>query len=139
MEIRELEKELAEKPQEVEQETVEEALNAIEEPKPITGAADDAEGETPIEEPQAVNLLQFGSVITNIYCGLSDFIYKKIKKSETAPAWDPDSKEALSEALTAFLAQYNVQMTPTTQLIVVVASIEAIRYTVLKPIADADK
>lgn len=128
MEIEELEKELNETPQEVNEATVTEALKQAEEPQVehITPEAVEAEENT-------VNLMQFGQIITNIYCGLSDYVYKRVKKTSSAPEWEQDTKEAIEQSLTAFLAQYNVRMTPTTQLIVVLASVEAVRYTVQRP------
>lgn len=128
MEIEDLEKELNETPQEVNEAAVTEALRQAEEPQTETTKpeADEAEENT-------INLMQFGQIITNIYCGLSDYVYKRIKKTSSAPEWEQDTKEAIEQSLTAFLAQYNVQMTPTTQLIVVLASVEAVRYTVQRP------
>lgn len=128
MEIEDLEKELNEQPQEVNEATVTEALKQAEEPqqeadKPEAGEA----------EENTVNLMQFGQIITNVYCGLSDYVYRRIKKTLSAPEWDPETKKAIEQSLTAFLSQYNVQMTPTTQLIVVLATVETMRYTVKSP------
>lgn len=128
MEIEDLEKELNETPQEVNEAAVTEALKQAEEPQQETAQPEAGEA-----EESTVNLMQFGQIITNIYCGLSDYIYKRVKKTSSAPEWEPDTKEAIEQSLTAFLAQYNVQMTPTTQLIVVLASVEAVRYTVQRP------
>ena len=128
MEIEELEKELNEQPQEVNKEAVTEALKQAEEPQ-----TEATKPEAEEAEENTVNLMQFGQIITNIYCGLSDYVYKRVKKTASAPEWEPETKEAIEQSLTAFLAQYNVQMTPTTQLIVVLASVEAVRYTVQRP------
>lgn len=127
MEIEDLEKELKETPQEVNEAAVREALKQAEEPQAEPTAPEAGEAE------ESVNLMQFGQIITNIYCGLSDYVYKRVKKTSSAPEWEQDTKEAIEQSLTAFLAQYNVQMTPTTQLIVVLASVEAVRYTVQRP------
>lgn len=127
MEIEDLEKELKETPHEVNDAAVTEALKQAEEPQPA------AQPEAGKGEENNVNLMQFGQIITNIYCGLSDHVYKRVKKTSSAPAWEPDTKEAVEQSLTAFLAQYNILLTPTIQLIIVLASVEAVRYTVQIP------
>lgn len=133
MELEELENELRQTPQEVDETAVKEALQQAEEPQPDKQPEQQQE-----QEENTVNLMQFGQIITNMYCGLSDYVYKRVKKTDSAPAWEPETKEAIEQSLTAFLAQYNVQMTPTTQLIVVLVSVEAVRYTLKRPQISTD-
>lgn len=133
MEIEDLEKELGEQPQEVNETAVTEALKQAEEPQPEAAEPEAGEAEAGEAEENTVNLMQFGQIITNIYCGLSDYVYRRVKKTLSAPEWDPETKEAIEQSLTAFLSQYNVQMTPTTQLIVVLATVETMRYTLKSP------
>lgn len=88
-----------------------------------------AEGEEAAPEPIKMNVAQFGATMTGIYCAVSDFVYKKIKKTDTAPAWTNSDREALNAALVPVMEQYNVTVTPTTNLIITIAVVEAMRYS----------
>lgn len=82
----------------------------------------------------AANMLQFGQLITNTYCNISDFVYKKIKKTPTAPEWQDEEKQGLRQAFENYLGTLNVPMSPLMQLVATLATCEVIRYTI-KPIA----
>lgn len=86
--------------------------------------------ETDLEPPQAVTMSvgQFGTTVAGIYCTVSDFVYKKVKKTDSAPAWKESDREALTGALVPVLDQYNITVSPLTNLIVTIAIIEAVRY-----------
>ena len=88
-------------------------------------------GTDPGTDPEMVKMsvAQFGATVTGIYTAVSDFIYKRVKKTDVAPAWSESDKEALSGAMLPVLEQYNVTLTPTTNLIITVAVIEAMRYS----------
>lgn len=83
---------------------------------------------------QAANMLQFGQLITNTYCSVSDFVYKKIKKTPTAPEWQEEEKQGLRQAFENYLNTLNVPMSPLMQLVATLATCEVVRYTI-KPIA----
>ena len=82
-------------------------------------------------QPQQVtmNLADFGQIITNTYCGISDTVYKRIKKTDTAPKWDSETKEAIKEALNAYLSTVNVVVKPIYGLLATLATVEIVRYT----------
>ena len=82
----------------------------------------------------AANMLQFGQLITNTYCSISDFVYKKVKKTPTAPEWQEEEKQGLRQAFENYLGTLNVPMSPLMQLVATLATCEVIRYTI-KPIA----
>ena len=82
----------------------------------------------------AANMLQFGQLMTNTYCSISDFVYKKIKKTPTAPEWQEEEKQELKQAFENYLVTLNVPMSPIMQLVATLATCEVIRYTI-KPIA----
>ena len=134
MELEEFEKMIDEQPQEVAADEVKEALQQAEAEQP-TGTEPEAEQPTGTEpeaeqpEQVTVNMLQFGQIVTNLYCGVSDFVYKKVKKADHAPKWDDETKQTMRESFELVLQQYNVQMTPTTQLLAVLAVVEVARYT----------
>lgn len=142
MELEEFEKMIDEQPQEVAADEVKEALQQAEEEQPTgtepeaeqpTGTEPEAEQPTGTEPEQpeqvTVNMLQFGQIVTNLYCGVSDFVYKKVKKADHAPKWDDETKQTMRESFELVLRQYNVQMTPTTQLLAVLAVVEVTRYS----------
>lgn len=101
-----------------------------------------AEPEEPIqadtEKTVTMSVGQFGATVAGIYCTLSDFIYKKVKKTDTAPAWGDTDREALQGALVPVLEQYNITVSPLTNLIVTVAVIEAVRYNKPKERKEAE-
>lgn len=86
---------------------------------------------TPLDPPQAVTMSvgQFGATVAGIYCTVSDFVYKKIKKTDTAPEWKDSDRDAVTGALVPVLEQYNITVSPITNLIVTLAVIEAMRYS----------
>lgn len=137
MELEDFEKMIDEQPQEVAADEVKEALQQAEseqDPDQIpTGSTQDPDqnptGSTQDPEQVTVNMLQFGQIVTNLYCGVSDFVYKKVKKADHAPKWDDETKQTMRESFELMLQQYNVQMTPTTQLLAVLAVVEVARYT----------
>lgn len=87
-------------------------------------------GTDPGPDPGTVKMsvAQFGATITGIYTAVSDFVYKRIKGTDTAPAWTDAERETLNNAMMPVMQQYNVTLTPTTNLIITVAVIEAMRY-----------
>ena len=133
MELEDFEKMIDEQPQEVAADEVKEALQQAEAGQPTETEPDQPEQPTePTPEPSeqvTVNMLQFGQIVTNLYCGVSDFVYKKVKKTDHAPKWEDETKQTMRESFELFLQQYNVQMTPTTQLLAVLAVVEITRYS----------
>ena len=87
-------------------------------------------GTDPGKDPGTVkmSIAQFGATITGIYTAVSDFVYKRIKGTDTAPAWTETDRETLNNAMLPVMQQYNVTLTPTTNLIITIAVIEAMRY-----------
>lgn len=79
--------------------------------------------------PVTMNLMDFGTIITNVYCGLSDTVYKRIKKTDSAPKWDAETKTAINDALSAYLSTVNVAVKPIYGLIATLATVEVVRYT----------
>lgn len=141
MELEEFEKMIDEQPQEVAADEVKEALQQAEAEQPTETEPEADQPTEPTPEPSeqiTVNMLQFGQIVTNLYCGVSDFVYKKVKKADHAPKWEDETKQTMRESFELVLQQYNVQMTPTTQLLAVLAVIEVARYT-LPPQTDANK
>lgn len=132
MELEEFEKMIDEQPQEVAADEVKEALQQAEAEQPTETEPEADQPTEPTPEPSeqiTVNMLQFGQIVTNLYCGVSDFVYKKVKKADHAPKWEDETKQTMRESFELVLQQYNVQMTPTTQLLAVLAVIEVARYT----------
>ena len=80
------------------------------------------------EQQPAVNLMDFGNVITNVYCNVSDMVYKRIKHTDTPPVWDDSTKQAINESLKAYLSTVNIVVKPLYGLIATLATIEVIRY-----------
>lgn len=132
MDLKELQKMIDEDPQPAAPETVKEVveMEQTEEKKPTT--PEDQQPTTPQAAP-VVSVAQFGAVLTSIYCGISDVVYKKIKNCKTAPAWEPETRQAINEAAAAVLSNYNVPMSPVWQLVITLATVEVMRYTLLKP------
>ncbi|MBP5400746.1 MAG: hypothetical protein J6Y35_03865 [Bacteroidales bacterium] len=102
----------------------------------IEQAAGDTVGgsvEDPVPDPEpktiTMSVGQFGATVAGLYCSVSDFVYKKVKKTETAPAWSDMEREQLNSAITPVLEQYNITVSPLTNLIMTLAVIEAMRYT----------
>lgn len=125
METKDFEKLIQEAPQRADSEKIE-MIAETEQPERV--AADEAETPT---EPNAVKMSvgQFGATVAGIYCTVSDFVYKKIKKTETAPAWTETDKEALNSAITPVLEQYSITVSPITNLLVTLAVFETMRYS----------
>ncbi len=82
------------------------------------------------ESQPNMNMLQFGQVITNTYCNISDLVYRKIKKTESAPAWQPEEKESIKTAFEGYLMTLNVPMSPLMSLVATLATCEILRYTI---------
>lgn len=136
MDLKQLQKMIDEEPQPAAPETVKEVveMEQTEEKKPTTPeqAPEDQQPTTPTAAP-VVSAAQFGAVLTSIYCGISDAVYKKIKNCKTAPAWEPETRQVINEAAAAALSNYNVPMSPVWQLVITLATVEVMRYTLLKP------
>lgn len=90
---------------------------------------DNLQGEQEQGAPVTMNLMDFGNIITNVYCGVSDTVYKRIKKTDTAPKWDAETKNAINDALSAYLQTVNVAVKPIYGLIATLATVEIVRYT----------
>lgn len=90
---------------------------------------DNLQGEQEQGAHVTMNLLDFGTIITNVYCGLSDTVYKRIKKTDSAPKWDTETKTAINDALSAYLSTVNVAVKPIYALIATLATVEVVRYT----------
>lgn len=127
--------------------TEKELIKELEEPvqQPQTVEFEEETTTTKEQQPQtagnletanapAANMLQFGQLITNTYCNFSDFVYKKIKKTPTAPEWQEEEKQGLKQAFENYLGSLNVPMSPLMQLVATLATCEVVRYTI-KPIA----
>ena len=82
------------------------------------------------ENQPNINMLQFGQVITNTYCNISDLVYRKIKKTESAPEWQPEEKESIKTAFESYLVTLNVPMSPLMSLVATLATCEILRYTI---------
>lgn len=95
--------------------------------------------ETGNEKPQTVTMSvgQFGTTVAGIYTAVSDFVYKKVKKADP-PAWGENEKEAITAAVVPVLEQYNLQVSPLTNLIVTLAVVEAMRYA-KKPVTGEEE
>lgn len=77
-----------------------------------------------------INALLFCGAITETYCKISDLVYKKIKKSENAPKWEEETKEAIKMYLSESLKEVNLPVNkPYYALLVVVLFAEIQRYT----------
>jgi len=96
------------------------------EPEPAPEPAPEPE---PAPSAVKMSVAQFGATVTGIYTAVSDFVYKRIKKTDVAPAWSEGDKEALNSAMLPVLEQYNITLTPATNLIITVAMLEAMRYS----------
>lgn len=125
--------------------TEKELIQELEEPVQQPQSVEFEEETTKEQQPQTVgnvetaaapaaNMLQFGQLITNTYCSISDFVYKKIKKTPTAPEWQEEEKQGLKQAFENYLGTLNVPMSPLMQLVATLATCEVVRYTI-KPIA----
>lgn len=133
METSEFEKLMREAPERADAEKI-----VIEPEAPITGEPAEAPAGAAgagVDEPQRVTMsvAQFGMTVTAIYTSISDFVYKRVKKTDTAPAWTDNDREALNGALVPVLEQYNITVSPLTNLLITVAVIEAMRYNCPKP------
>lgn len=83
-----------------------------------------------ISENTNINALLFCGAITETYCKISDLVYKKIKKSENAPKWDEETKDAIKLYLSESLKEVNLPVNkPYYALLVVVLFAEIQRYT----------
>lgn len=86
-----------------------------------------------VGENTNINALLFCSAITESYCKISDLVYKKIKKSENAPKWDEETKEAIKMYLSESLKEVNLPVNkPYYALLVVVIFAEIQRYTLIR-------
>lgn len=129
METTEFEKLMSEAPERADETKINFEPDADREPEtPPASAQADGEG---LEEPKTVKMsvAQFGATVTGIYTAVSDFVYKRIKGTDTAPAWTETERENLNNAMLPVLEQYNVTLTPATNLIITIAVIEAMRYS----------
>ena len=127
METTDFEKLMQEAPERADEEkivieTEPQAAATEDQASPPAGAGGEAAGVT-------MSVGQFGATVTGIYCAVSDFVYKRVKKTDTAPAWTDNDREALNGALVPVLEQYNITVSPLTNLIVTIAVVEAMRYS----------
>ena len=121
-----------------EKDLLKELEKPVEQPQNVEFEQDtEAQAEMPgIEQPQMpenqpnINMLQFGQVITNTYCNISDLVYRKIKKTESAPEWQPEEKESIKTAFESYLVTLNVPMSPLMSLVATLATCEILRYTI---------
>jgi len=137
MNVEEFENEMRQEPDRVNEAEIKENLEAIE--QPAQQAAPEGEtsaevGETaPEGEAVTVSLGQLAGMVAGVYCRLSDFVYTKVRKTETAPEWSKEDKCAIEAAIEPVLGKYNVALSPATNLIITLTIIEGLRYTVYKP------
>lgn len=82
----------------------------------------------PTAEISQMNLGDFANIAVNLYKGISNRIYTMVK-DRPAPEWDKETTEALNEAARNCLKGYNVPMSPGWQLLITVATVEIMRYT----------
>lgn len=104
----------------------------------VKGISEEAkrEIETEVEEKpvmamsqNTVSLATLANTVTSLYCGVSDIVFKKIKKQE-APQWGGDIKAAISEQVAACLEGYNVPVDkPIYSLLITIAIAEGLRYS----------
>lgn len=100
----------------------EEAARELTQETPING-----DGGKP--DPQTINLNVFGAAVIGVYCKVSDLIYERIKK-HSAPQWDNETKQELTEQFNAVLAAYSIPVNkPIYGLLVTLAMCEVMRYT----------
>lgn len=122
----EFKKEVLDDAKPVDEKEVQFAETPTEQPQEITTT------EQPQDQQATMNLMDFGGIITNVYCGISDTVYKKIKHTDNAPQWEAETKQAINDALTAYLSTVNVVVKPIYGLIATLATVEVMRY--MKPI-----
>lgn len=91
-----------------------------------------ANGGGPSDASAAVpemNLSDFAGIAVKLYQGISNKVYTLIK-DKPAPEWDKETTEALNEAARNCLKGYNVPMSPGWQLLISLATVEIMRYTI---------
>lgn len=91
-----------------------------------------ASGEEDGDGSVTMSIGQFAVTAVSIYTKVSDMVYKRVKKAETAPKWTSEEMDSLASAATPVLEQYNIRVSPITNLLVTIAVIEAMRYA--KPV-----
>lgn len=122
-----LEEFLKDDPQPVSEET---AKRITEQLQPEESTPSDGGGAS---DPAAVvpemNLSDFAGIAVKLYQGISNRVFMMIK-DKPAPEWDKETTEALNEAARNCLKGYNVPMSPGWQLLITVATVEIMRYTI---------
>lgn len=108
-------------------------LEPDEQTETTTTNAAPVSGQPEQDEQRFVNLANFCATATGLYCAISDFVYKKVKKTETAPEWSPEVREQLTNACNDFLEGYNIPMSPAVELVITLVTVEVMRYTLLSP------
>lgn len=84
------------------------------------------------QQPEMMNFVTFSTVAVNLYCSLSDLVYKRVKRGQLPPTWSDESKELLDNAAANVLQGYNVPMSPIWQLVTTVVAVEVLRYATPK-------
>lgn len=122
-----LEEFLKDDPQPVSEET---AQRITEQLQPEESApADGGGGDDPAAVVPEMNLADFAGIAVKLYQGISNRVFTMIK-DKPAPEWDKETTEALNEAARNCLRGYNVPMSPGWQLLITVATVEIMRYTI---------
>lgn len=122
-----LEEFLKEDPQPVSEEM---AQRITEQLQPEESAPADGGGSSdPSAAVPEMNLADFAGISVKLYQGISNKVYTLIK-DKSAPEWDKETTEALNEAARNCLKGYNVPMSPGWQLLITVATVEIMRYTI---------
>lgn len=130
MELNEFEKVMNEAPDRADLDKIT-LPEGMQEPEQEAAGKEEA-GETPDDGSVTMSIGQFAVTAVSIYTKVSDMVYKRIKKAETAPKWTSDEMDSLASAATPVLEQYNIRVSPITNLLVTIAVIEAMRYA--KPV-----
>lgn len=124
-----LEEFLKNNPQPVSEETAQRITEQLQ-PEESTPADGGGSSDQSAAVPE-MNLADFAGIAVKLYKGISNRVFEMIK-DKPAPSWDKETTEALNEAARNCLKGYNVPMSPGWQLLITIATIEIVRYTVPK-------
>lgn len=124
-----LEEFLKDDPQPVSEETAQRITFHLQPEESAPNPADGGGGDDPAAVVPQMNLADFAGIAVKLYQGISNRVFTMIK-DKPAPEWDKETTEALNEAARNCLKGYNVPMSPGWQLLITVATVEIMRYTI---------
>lgn len=135
MNVEDFEKTMIEEPDHVNEDVIRENLAQMEQTETDTestpGQNDDQQPDNE-QQDVSVSLGALAGMVAGVYCRLSDFVYKKVRKTESAPEWSEDDRAAIEAAIAPVLGKYNVALSPATNLVITIVVIEGMRYTMYK-------